>query len=123
MTAKSLISIVTGFMSASMLLSQAGLAQTVPTTLRQEMPYSEARQILLNAAWQAVFSSPNREKYAPLDYIINELGYSEVEDCSGTGMGFCRFEFATADGRKLAVVTINNQRGQQPLLYCWWLEE
>ena len=53
-----------------------------------------------------------------------ELGYTEVIACSGTGMGFCRFEFTTADGRKLVVVTINNQENQDgSTLYRWWLKE
>jgi hypothetical protein len=120
---KTIMTIAGTLVGAIAMLPAIGLAQEVPTALKQEMPYSQARQILTDAGWQAVLLSPNREQYAPLDYLIGELGYSEVVDCSGTGMGFCRFEFATADGRKLAVVTVNNQRGQEPILYRWWIEE
>ncbi|MBD3887328.1 hypothetical protein IFO70_37780 [Phormidium tenue FACHB-886] len=98
-------------------------AQEVPTTLRQEMPYAEARQILLDAGWQAVFQSPNRQRFAAMGYLIDELGYNEVVSCSGTGIGFCAFEFMDAYGNKLAVSTVDNQPGQQPLLYRWWLAE
>lgn len=115
---------VTATLVGLALSSGTGLAQEVPTTLRQDMPYSQARQILLDAGWQAVFQSPMREQYAPLDYIIGDLGYNEVVDCSGTGMGFCRFEFADAKGHTLAVVTVRNQRDWGgPLLHRWWLEE
>jgi hypothetical protein len=39
-------------------------------------------------------------------------------------MGFCRFEFAAADGRKLAVVTVNNQQDEDgSTLHRWWLED
>lgn len=121
---KTWIYLMVSFMMGSIaFLPGIGLAQEVPITLKQKMPYSQARQILIDAGWQAILLSPMREQYAPLDYIIGELGYREVVDCSGTGMGFCRFEFATADGRKLAVVTVNNQRGQEPMLYRWWIEE
>lgn len=124
MTMKTVIITITGsLISAIALLPTIGLAQEVPTTLRQEIPYSQARQILIDAGWQAVLLSPNREQYAPLDYLIGELGYGEVVDCSGTGMGFCRFEFVDATGRILVVVTVNNQRGQEPTLYRWSIEQ
>jgi P pilus assembly chaperone PapD len=38
-------------------------------------------------------------------------------------MGYCRFEFKAADGRKLVVSTVNNQKGQQPILYRNWIEK
>ena len=53
-----------------------------------------------------------------------EIGYTEFIACSGTDMGFCRFEFAAADGRKLAVVTVNNQQDEDgSTLHRWWLED
>ncbi len=96
------------------------IAQELPSTLRQGMPYAEARQILLDAGWQAAYLSPMRERFGAMDYII-ELGYNEVTSCSGTGMGFCAFEFVDAYGNKLAISTTNNQRGQEPTLFRWWL--
>jgi hypothetical protein len=86
------------------------------------MPYAQARKILINAGWQAVELSPNRDRSGSVGYIINTLGFNEVEDCSGTGMGFCRFNFADADGRTLAIVTVNNELGQKPLLHRWWID-
>jgi hypothetical protein len=95
------------------------LAQELPTTLRQGMPYAEAREVLLNAGWQAqVF--PNQEQDGVMTYLT-ELGYTEVTACSGTGLGLCAFEFVDADGHKLSVSTANNQRGEEPTLFRWWL--
>lgn len=119
---KKLMAAIAGLTVGANLLPGITLAQEVPTTLRQGMPYAQARKILLEAGWQAVELSPNRERFSPLDYIIDQLGYNEVEDCSGTGMGYCRFSFADANGRKLAVITVNNQRGQQPKLQRWWID-
>ncbi|NJL20546.1 MAG: hypothetical protein HC895_06625 [Leptolyngbyaceae cyanobacterium SM1_3_5] len=104
------------------LQSTAGMAQSVPT-LQQEMPYAQARQILLDEGWQAIDIPALQRDYELSgleDYIANELGYGEMASCAGTGLGLCRFEFAAADGRKLIVVTANNE--QEPTLYRWWIE-
>jgi hypothetical protein len=108
----------------------AVLAQEIPKTLKQGMPYAQARKILIQSGWQAVAWSPNRARFeipargrfGAMDYLINNLGYTEVESCSGTGMGFCRFSFTNAKSETLAVVTIDNQPGQQPKLQRWWLD-
>lgn len=104
--------------------SKVGQAQEIPTTLRQEMPYAQARQILLDAGWQAIYHAPTRQIFAPMDYLINELGYHEVVDCSGTGLGLCLFEFADAYGHRLSISTIRNDpRFGEPTVYAWRLEE
>jgi hypothetical protein len=105
-------------------LACPALSQEVPTTLRQEMPYAEARQILLDAGWQAILLSHNRELFTSSEnHLIHELGYREFVACSGTGLGFCRAEFTTADQRKLVLITVNNSSEQEPILYRWGLEE
>ena len=39
-------------------------------------------------------------------------------------MGLCRFKFAAADGRKLAVVTVNNPQNKDgSTLHRWWLKD
>jgi hypothetical protein len=102
-------------------------AQEVPK-LKQQMPYSEAREILINEGWQAL-EIPVLQRGDPLsggvEYIVKDLGYNEVVDCSGTGLGLCRFEFAAADRRKLIVSTANNdRRAEKPVvLYRWWIEK
>ncbi|UBF26289.1 hypothetical protein K9N68_33105 [Kovacikia minuta CCNUW1] len=121
-TVKKWMAAIAGLTVGTSLLGGIALSQKVPTRLRQGMPYDQARQILLEAGWQAVELSPNRERFSPMDYLIDQLGYNEVEDCSGTGMGYCRFSFADANGRKLSVVTVDNQQGQQPKLSRWWID-
>jgi hypothetical protein len=121
----------TTFMAiATTIISSVGLpsltlAQEVLTTLQQQMSYAEARQILIGSGWQAIEISPTQREHqsSTLAHLI-DLGYTEVVDRSGTGMGFCRFEFAAADGRKLAVVTVNNQQDEDgSTLHRWWLED
>jgi hypothetical protein len=92
--------------------------------LKQGMPYAIARRMLLNNGWQTATFSPNRELFGNMDYIVNKLGFYEVENCSGTGAGFCRFLFTSAVGRKLTVVTVNNEEDAPggPSLSSWTIE-
>lgn len=111
---------IVGAVLGVVLSPSLSVAQQVPTTLRQEMPYAQARQILMDAGWQAAYRSPMRERYAAMDYLISELGYHEVVNCSGTGMGFCLFEFTDAYGQKLSVTTVRNDpRSGPPTVYGW----
>lgn len=92
--------------------------------LKQEMSYAKARKILINSGWQAVVRSPNREKFGSEEYIFDKLGFTEVESCSGTGMGYCRFLFKDLNNRKLVVVTAGNEEGIEggPVLNNWFFE-
>lgn len=94
--------------------------------LTQSMPYEKARQILINQGWQAQIpislgGYPNLEN-PTIKYLFSEKGYQEVEDCSGTGLGLCRFKFRNATGETLIVVTANNQPGQKVTVFSWFLE-
>lgn len=76
-----------------------GKAQEIPD-LEQGMEYSEARQILLNAGWQALYIPWNYRETAlsgVAESLVQDHGYGELVDCSGTGLGFCRFEFSTTN--------------------------
>lgn len=88
------------------------LSQPLPI-LRQDIPYAEARKALIDAGWQPVpqsHSSPSDRDRA------NESGYQELETCSGTGLGWCIFQFRAAhDGQKLTVITA----GRDSTLYSW----
>ena len=117
-----LLATITTTTIATLLVPTIALARAIPQTLKQGMPYAQARKTLLNSGWQAVAHSPNRDPSGAMNYLINKLGYNEVETCSGTGIGFCRFSFTNANGQKLAVVTVNNQPGQQPKLQRWWID-
>ena len=104
---KNYTSLIAGLLAGAItLLNGAVHAQEVPL-LKQKMSYAKAREILIHSGWQAI-ETPILQRgdrfFGATEYIVKKLGYNEVVDCSGTGMGFCRFEFAAADGRKLAVV-------------------
>jgi len=105
---KKSLSVTAATTIATLLVPTIAIAQAIPQTLKQGMSYAHARKTLLNSGWQAVAHSPNRDRSGAINYLINKLGYNEVETCSGTGMGFCRFSFTHANGQKPAVVTVNN---------------
>ncbi len=74
--------------------------------LRQEMKYSEAREILLNAGWQG---NNTRWQDIPQSGQTNILyynnGWREVVGCAGTGTAPCRYEFHNIHEKKLVVIT------------------
>lgn len=119
---KTLITTIAGIVLSTALYPGIALTQEIPKTLRQEMPYGQARRLLLNAGWQAEMLSPNRQRFGAMNYLIDQLGYHEVETCSGTGLGLCRFNFTDANGQRLAIVTANNY-GRRSTLYRWWIDK
>jgi len=84
--------------------------------LEKGMSYKQARQIILNAGWQPIPTTTDN----PLDGTDGwrKSGYTEVTSCSGTGMGFCRFEFSGAGNRKFVVIT----GGREATVQHWWDE-
>ncbi|NJO58719.1 MAG: hypothetical protein HC836_10325 [Richelia sp. RM2_1_2] len=104
-------------------IPRISIAQEVPN-LRQNMPYSKARDILINSGWQAVFNLDqinNPDKSAPVSYFINK-GYTEILDCAGSGLGLCLFEFRNAYGKTLNVTTANNGENKETV-FGWQTEE
>lgn len=99
------------------------LAETqnhVLTILRQNMLYSEARQIVQKNGWQPGYPHPQIGAVRPEDAmggdrlmgsIFYDKGFHEVEGCSGSGLGNCSFIFNSGQGRKLRIVTANNKNG------------
>ena len=97
--------------------------QPVPK-LRQNMTYSQARNLLIQEGWQAVFNTSqvnNPHRGAVIDNLI-EKGYTEVVDCSGTELGLCMFEFQNATGQTLFVTTANNDPELESIVFGWRLE-
>ena len=74
-----LLATITTTTIATLLAPTIALAQAIPQTLKQGMPYAQARKTLLNSGWQAVALSPNRDRVGAMNYLINKLGYNEVE--------------------------------------------
>ena len=74
--------------------------------LKQNMPYSKAREMLLEAGWQSIFNREilNSERSAPVDYFFTKKEYTEIQDCAGSGLGLCYFRFESAYGEILYVL-------------------
>jgi hypothetical protein len=83
------------------------------------MPYSEAREVILDSGWQVQYKHPYqiRELRGLASRMVSEFHYHEFEHCAGTGVGFCRALFFNVYGEKLAIITVNNE--QDPELYDW----
>jgi hypothetical protein len=84
--------------------------------LRKAMSYPQARQLIINAGWQPLVTTTDNPKDGTKSW--RDSGYNEVVTCSGTGMGFCRFEFTGSGNQKLVVVT----GGSKSTLQKWWKE-
>ncbi|MBD2326106.1 hypothetical protein [Alkalinema sp. FACHB-956] len=84
--------------------------------LEKEMTYEQARQLILDAGWQPLVTTTDNPQDGTKPW--RDRGYDEVSSCSGTGMGFCRFEFTGSGDRKLVVVT----GGSESTLQQWWEE-
>lgn len=96
--------------------------------LRQGMPYSEAREIILAAGWQAD-TVPWQERYwtqhessirGREQEMVEDLGYHELQSCAGSGRAQCRFEYSNAERRQLVVITAGES--QDPSLDKWWTD-
>jgi len=110
-------------LSAVFSLNLSALAQSVPK-LRQNMTYSQARNLLIQEGWQAVFNTSqvnNPDRGTVIDRFIKK-GYTEVVDCSGTGLGLCLFQFQNATGQTLFVTTANNNPKLESIVFGWRLE-
>jgi hypothetical protein len=92
---------------------QLAQVQHLPIPNLNGLTYHEARKKLMAEGWQP--------RTIPLNYrdegtaesgnalIFIKQGYEEVVDCSGTGMGYCLFEFSDVYGNFLKVVTAGQE--------------
>lgn len=72
-------------------------------------PINEARSLLQRSGWVPAVS-PGRAAREQLDERVADLvrrGVPEVEDCSGTGFGFCRYGYRGTAGT-LSVTTVGD---------------
>jgi hypothetical protein len=94
--------------------TQSNRQLTAIPKLKKGMSYDRARQLIIDAGWQPIVTTTDN----PLDGTSGwrQRGYNEVYACSGTGMGFCRFEFSGSGQRKFVAVTA----GRDSTLHNWW---
>lgn len=90
-------------------------AATIPDI--EGIPIDEARKRLLRAGWEPVPGDPAQQSLGWAKEIA-AAGVPEVEDCSGTGFGFCAFNYSGAAGT-LSVITAGEggEDGGLPLVY------
>ena len=83
------------------------------------MPYAEARTLIDQEIWFP-------RTYPPLDHVslavehMRDLGYEEVRDCAGTGIGLCRMEFIEREGLVLVIIVTTSEA--EPMVWDWSLE-
>ena len=76
------------------------------TSLIIDMPYSEAREILLKSGWMPVPADRSDLDFEyRLPHFYYDAGYREAIACSGTGVGYCAFKFQNKKGEYLRVTT------------------
>ncbi|MFB2983667.1 hypothetical protein [Microseira sp. BLCC-F43] len=92
--------------------------------LQEGMPYKKAREVLIQKGWQPhlLGDAPNLNDTSVRELF--DLGYQEVKDCSGTGLGPCRFEFTNAAGELLAVSAITaGASNRERQVWRWFIEK
>lgn len=94
--------------------------------LKKFMSYSQARKAIIGAGWKPIPNVPDGSQSITRDRFINDFKFIEVVSCAGTGLGQCRFEFGDNKGRKLVVITLNNDDDEDidtPTVDTWFLED
>ena len=99
-------------------LITAATADTLYPTSQQVSPFLLVDQTLTASGWQ-----PAPEDQAmPFEYALAGNTLSSLASCSGTGAGFCRYDYQLND-QKLVVVTIPaSRRDRAGRVYRWWME-
>jgi len=115
--------------------SPATFEESVMSGIEKHIGYGQARAILIANGWTpGINNTENSERYR-LDGTIRELvgkGYKEVQDCSGSGLGYCRFDFTytgqgypNQNGRSLSITTVYSQTAANgdPTIWDWGISE
>ena len=95
----------------------------VTTVASQQLPLSpqqsivEANRTLLVARWRP---APDQEP-SPDERYWSGVTLKSLSSCSGTGEGFCRFDYQR-EGQTLSVVTVPSRPGQASVgrVVQWW---
>jgi hypothetical protein len=90
----------------SALLASSGQAQPPATLLTVREPIETADQRLQQQGWQPI-STPPAESF---DRELSGNGLISLRACSGTGMGYCRYDYRRG-GEQLEVITVPSNDG------------
>jgi hypothetical protein len=101
--------------------SVVAIIQFVPSLINQETKlvkndipniygkkYSEARKILIDEGWipnERHFTYGDKFSYGNAKDFW-DMGYHEIDDCAGTGLAPCKFDFYSPYGSYVTVTTI-----------------
>ena len=114
------------FFAAELVLpkqADAATVHTVAKTLKHEPKLSakqtilEANRLLIASGWR-----PAPEKMpTPEDRRLSSVALESLSSCSGTGVGFCRFDYHR-DLQRLSVVTVPSKPGRPSVgrVDRWW---
>lgn len=98
-----LMQLFIGFLFSGMIILSSCAKQSGQTLLLNT-PYHKARKTILENGWRP--AKIKRDEYGM--YSVShflDLGYTEVDSCSGTGKGYCRFVFQNDLGLFMEVTT------------------
>ena len=104
---KNLLIVISGFSVSLILPIKAGIGLPLPH-INQHQSYRELRTKLIDMGWQPV-NFPPSERYERANVISQRENWQELEMCSSTGAGFCRFVFQDELGNKLIIITHSNE--------------
>ncbi|MEL6230033.1 MAG: hypothetical protein AAFR24_08985 [Cyanobacteria bacterium J06627_3] len=83
------------------------------------MPYADARALIDQNIWAPV-TYPPLASVSTTVQTMRDLGYEEVRDCAGTGLGLCRMEFIEREGLVLVIIVTTSEA--EPMVWNWSFE-
>ena len=108
-----MVALLLGLLAVLITGSQSALSADELSLLREE-PIVQADQRLRGQGWKP---DPSL-KPDPLDRHLAGNQLASLSACSGTGMGFCRYDYQRGD-RSLAVVTVPGPKGDG-VVHSWF---
>lgn len=97
-------------------------AASSPLPLKVGQDYRQARAQLLQAGWRQQAQARGRDCPQGLEDQRCRL-FPELGACQQTGLGLCRFNWRTPDGRKAAVITQGGDTLGNPGKVSAWFYE
>ncbi|MGH1375611.1 MAG: hypothetical protein ACRBCK_04600 [Alphaproteobacteria bacterium] len=99
-------SIIRTYISFSFLLLSASCASIENRhSFPLNIPYHEARSAIIKHGWRPVVGEKKRDNVGKRISYFHTQGYIEIDDCAGTGAGYCAFHFQSGNGDFLIVTT------------------
>ena len=91
--------------------------EPAPAALETRQTILEANRYLVDKGWQPA----PKQLPSPEERRWSAVPLSSLSTCSGTGIGFCRFDYQK-NHQRLSVVTVPSQPGQPSVgrVTRWW---